>query len=56
MPNELLKSRIVGGQPVYPHLYPWLVYVAKKGQLHCGGTLINNKYIVTAGHCVKWLE
>ncbi|XP_020278698.1 transmembrane protease serine 9-like [Pseudomyrmex gracilis] len=49
-----ISNRIVGGQISIPHIFPWAVAIFNKGNLHCGGTLINNQYVLTAGHCVKW--
>ncbi|XP_063883975.1 trypsin-2-like [Scylla paramamosain] len=47
-------NRIVGGNTVNPaHKYPWHVGLKKRNHLSywCGGTIINNKYALTAAHC-----
>ncbi|CAH2094392.1 unnamed protein product [Euphydryas editha] len=50
-------DRIIGGE--IPGLYelPWmaLILVRDNGifKTQCGGTIINNKYILTAAHCVR---
>ncbi|XP_011064526.1 PREDICTED: trypsin-1-like [Acromyrmex echinatior] len=49
-----ISNRIVGGKITIPHIFPWIVAILKKISLHCGGTLINNQYVLTAGHCVQW--
>ncbi|CAG2059264.1 unnamed protein product [Timema podura] len=49
-----VEDRIVGGSMTTPHLYPWMVAILNGGRLHCGGSAINNLYILTAGHCLKW--
>ncbi|KYN35464.1 Transmembrane protease serine 9, partial [Trachymyrmex septentrionalis] len=49
-----ISNRIVGGKITIPHIFPWVVAILNKDNLHCGGTLINNQYILTAGHCVQW--
>ncbi|KAG7211727.1 hypothetical protein KM043_010973 [Ampulex compressa] len=54
--GEGISHRIVGGIISIPHIFPWVVAVFNKGALHCGGTLINDRYILTAGHCVKWTD
>ncbi|KAL7648691.1 UNVERIFIED_CONTAM: hypothetical protein RMT77_000598 [Armadillidium vulgare] len=48
------SNRIVGGSPTTILKYPWMVQqVFKAGNVaYCGGTIINNLYILTAAHCV----
>lgn len=43
----------MGGKDASVGSYPWQVaLVSSSGQTFCGGTLINNKNILTAGHCM----
>ncbi|XP_053641246.2 trypsin-7-like [Cherax quadricarinatus] len=51
-------ERIVGGVEVSPHEFPWLVGLQfnNKTIYTCGGSIINNLYILTAGHCLYDLE
>lgn len=48
--------RIVGGQEAEAHSYPWQASLRSSGWFGsshiCGATIINNKYLVTASHCV----
>ncbi|OCT59097.1 hypothetical protein XELAEV_18001585mg [Xenopus laevis] len=44
-------GRIVGGKDAQPSNWPWQVSLWAKGQHICGGTLINDKWAVTAAHC-----
>jgi secreted trypsin-like serine protease len=44
--------RIVGGEKIKPGEFPWMVSLQYNGQHYCAGTLINNKWVVTAAHCV----
>ncbi|CAL4118785.1 unnamed protein product [Meganyctiphanes norvegica] len=47
--------RIVGGVESLKHKYPWQVYIqiylAVGGVARCGGSIINDRYVITAGHC-----
>ena len=47
---------IVGGQDTKLGEFPWSALIRKKGgsqkRWHCGGTLINKWYVVSAAHCV----
>ncbi|KAF2359566.1 Serine proteases trypsin domain [Trinorchestia longiramus] len=66
-PNRLLPSscgfstdfnRIFGGQETAIGAYPWVAalgYIrtgSDEVQFHCAGSLINNRYILTAAHCL----
>jgi len=45
--------RIVGGGVAAPHSHPWQVYLTDaRGGMTCGGSLINNEWVLTAAHCV----
>ena len=49
-------ARIIGGQAADPGEYPWQVMVIQvvpnSGAITCGGTLIFQKWVITAYHCV----
>ncbi|KAJ2379140.1 hypothetical protein GGI05_006638 [Coemansia sp. RSA 2603] len=50
------QQPIIGGQSVETHEYPFVVYLSIETQPSwhavCGGTLISDRHIVTAGHCL----
>ncbi|KAK5639288.1 hypothetical protein RI129_011780 [Pyrocoelia pectoralis] len=57
--NEQSKTRIVNGVPAYLGEYPWIVVLGYRNSKNpeqpkwlCGGTMITDKHILTAGHCV----
>lgn len=43
--------RIVGGQDANITDYPYQVSVLFNGLHGCGGSILNQKYILTAAHC-----
>jgi len=47
--------RIVGGRPSAAHSYPWLVALFHGSKQFCGGSLIDDRHILTAAHCVAKL-
>ncbi|KAL0274876.1 UNVERIFIED_CONTAM: hypothetical protein PYX00_002903 [Menopon gallinae] len=49
--NEILVNRIVGGETASKY-YPWVAAIFLRNKFHCGGSVINNKFILTAGHCM----
>ncbi|XP_070512102.1 serine protease nudel isoform X2 [Cardiocondyla obscurior] len=46
------QTRVVGGRASQPKAWPFLVAIYKDGHFHCGGVIINEIYILTAGHCM----
>ncbi|XP_047500210.1 trypsin-1-like [Penaeus chinensis] len=52
-PNR--SNRIVGGVANEVNEYPWLVGLSSPGgsdRPFCGGSILNNEWIITAAHCV----
>ncbi|KAL7646385.1 UNVERIFIED_CONTAM: hypothetical protein RMT77_003298 [Armadillidium vulgare] len=47
------EGRIYGGVLEEEAEFPWLVAIFSRESFFCGGTLINEKYIVSAAHCFK---
>ncbi|XP_025268257.1 chymotrypsinogen 2 isoform X3 [Camponotus floridanus] len=50
------ENRIVGGRPTLPNKYPWVARLVYDGRFHCGASLLNNDYVITAAHCVRRLK
>ncbi|KAI0218618.1 CUB and peptidase domain-containing protein 1 [Lamellibrachia satsuma] len=45
---------IVGGTEAKEHSWPWQISLFLQGFGHiCGGSILNKRWIVTAGHCVE---
>ncbi|RXM36239.1 Ovochymase-2 [Acipenser ruthenus] len=45
------QSRIINGIVACPNSWPWQVSLQYKGQHYCGGCLIHQNWVLTAGHC-----
>jgi secreted trypsin-like serine protease len=45
------RERIINGSPASPGEYPAQGELQRNGQFICGGTLVSNRYFLTAGHC-----
>ncbi|KAM8732787.1 coagulation factor IXa [Acanthopagrus schlegelii] len=52
-PPKALK-RIVGGEVVIPGEIPWqaALIARRSGQLFCGGSILSERWIITAAHCL----
>ncbi|OWA52732.1 putative Ovochymase-1 [Hypsibius exemplaris] len=45
-------EKIVGGIEAVPHSWPWQVSMLRPSGSHiCGGSIIGNKWVLTAAHC-----
>uniref|UniRef100_A0A182Y9V8 Peptidase S1 domain-containing protein n=1 Tax=Anopheles stephensi TaxID=30069 RepID=A0A182Y9V8_ANOST len=48
------EDRIAFGQDAKLFQYPWMALLKPRvGNFVCGGTLINERYVLTAAHCLK---
>lgn len=49
----LAEGRIVNGEFAERHEFPWMAMITdQSGFQFCGATLINSRYVLTAGHCM----
>ncbi|XP_028922004.1 kallikrein-11 [Ornithorhynchus anatinus] len=47
------ETRVIKGYECPPHSQPWQVALFLKSRLHCGASLIDPRWLVTAAHCRK---
>jgi secreted trypsin-like serine protease len=48
------RRRIVGGEPTDIKEHPWQVALQFRGTFFCGGSIIAQKWILTAAHCFEF--
>ena len=46
-------TKIVGGTAALPHEFPWVVSLEYYGNYYCGGSIISDRLVLTAAHCIK---
>jgi secreted trypsin-like serine protease len=53
--DPFVNKRIIGGKQVAASQFPYHVAIRRKGQEHsyCGGSIIEDNWILTAAHCLK---
>lgn len=44
----------MGGVETHVNEYPWMVSLLYNNRFFCGGSLINNRYVLTAAHCTTF--
>ncbi|KAI5646905.1 trypsin domain-containing protein [Phthorimaea operculella] len=47
------QLKVVGGTPTSRNAFPWLARLIYHKSFGCGASLINNRYVVSAAHCIK---
>ena len=51
------EDRVVNGEEASPHEFPWIVSMLDlDGDWFCGGSILTEDYVITAAHCVDWME
>ncbi|XP_065260548.1 prostasin-like [Emys orbicularis] len=49
--DQLVSSRIIGGQDAQEGRWPWTVSVQVNSRHVCGGSLVSAQWVVSAAHC-----
>ncbi|KYN09224.1 Trypsin-1 [Trachymyrmex cornetzi] len=51
--TRLISSQVVGGEEAGVGSYPFIVSLQILSQHFCAGSILNEKWVITAGHCIK---
>jgi secreted trypsin-like serine protease len=47
------EPRVVGGMGSDTNAFPWLARLIYHKAFGCGASLINDRYVISAAHCIK---
>ncbi|KPM11130.1 serine protease-like protein 10 [Sarcoptes scabiei] len=50
------RPKIINGSNALHGQYPWMISLMLNNRHHCGGSLINENWILTAAHCVYHVD
>lgn len=50
--RSVFSNRITFGQLAGLKEFPWQVAMTVRGKYHCGGSIIGERHIISAAHCV----
>lgn len=51
--NDVPNVGIIGGHEATPGMFPYMVSLFGKQGPYCGGSLISDRFVLTAAHCAN---
>jgi len=54
--ENLVEGRVVNGRVAGRNEFPWAVALLQNGRQFCGGSLIDSHHVLTAAHCIYFMN